>query len=59
MAFVNKEFDFFQRMDMMGYEAELQKDIMRYKAQLEADFSFNKLFNDVLGIAGTVVPLIV
>jgi len=54
-AFVNKEFDFFHRMDIMGYEAELQKDIMRYQAQLQADSAFNQLFQGIMGIGGSAL----
>ncbi|MDH4038384.1 MAG: hypothetical protein OEV86_12980 [Candidatus Krumholzibacteria bacterium] len=58
-AFINKEFDFFRRIDLMGYEAELQKDIMRFQQQLQSDLSFRDAFMGILGTAGTVAAALI
>jgi len=53
-AFINGEFDFFRRIDMMGYEAELQKDILRFQARLQSDLNSRNMFGDILGLIGAV-----
>lgn len=53
-AFINGEFDFFRRIDLMGYEAQLQKDLMRFQAKLNSDLSARDLF---LGTVGTLGAL--
>jgi hypothetical protein len=54
-AFVRGEFDFFRRIDLMGYEAELQKDILRFQQKIQNDLSFRDILMGVLGLGGQVV----
>lgn len=54
-SFVRGEFDFFRRIELMGYEAELQKELLRFQQSLQSDLGFRDVFNQVMRLGGAVV----
>jgi len=54
-AFINGEFDFWHRLQVMDYGAQLQKDIISFQNKLAQDNAFRDAFFSVMGLGGQVI----